>query len=208
MGMSQLNGVVAAIGLGILGGAGLLAQPAHAEFIATIAQVGPNVVVTGTGTIDLTGLTLAGIVTANSGIIPDGGVLGVGPPSAGAVDLYTGSISGPASFGTGGVTAPSSSGSGDKVVLVAPSTLDAPEGYVSGTALSDTSTYDNSTLASLGLTPGTYTYTWNRGPAADSFVIQINAASVVPEPANLSLLAAAVMMTLVAARGRRRLPAG
>jgi hypothetical protein len=39
------SAVAAAMGLGILGGAGLFAQPAHAEFIAMIARVGLNVVV-------------------------------------------------------------------------------------------------------------------------------------------------------------------
>jgi hypothetical protein len=34
---------------------------------------------------------------------------------------------------------------------------------MSGSPLSDTSTYDNATFASLGVTPGTYEWTWGAG---------------------------------------------
>lgn len=52
---------------------------------------------------------------------------------------------------------PSSSGSGDKVAIEAyVNELAVPEGYISGSALADSSTYNNATFASLGLTPGTY----------------------------------------------------
>jgi hypothetical protein len=202
MGMLRRSGVAAAIGLGILGGAGLFAQPAHAEFIVTIVQDGSDVVVTGSGTIDLTGLTFVRSDSFISGIWPSEAVLGIGAPGGEAVDVYTG-FTGPPNFGTGGSTVPSDSGSGDKVAVEEPTNeLVVPEGYVSGTSLSDSSTYDNATFTSLGLTPGTYTYTWNT--PADSFVIEVGGSSAVPEPANLSLLAAALAMTLVAARCRRR----
>src|SRR5205085_1975077 len=141
--------VLAAIGIGILGGAGLFVPEAQATFIATIEQVGSNVVVTGTGTIDLTGLTFLSIDNFSSGIVPIAGVLGVGSPSGQAVDTYSG-FSGPANFGTGGAKVPSDSGSGDKVAILAsdPSfpqgALGVPMGYLSGAPLSDTSTFNNS----------------------------------------------------------------
>jgi len=46
-------GILAMVSLFALG----ITQSAGANFIATIDQVGPNVVVTGSGTIDLTGLS-------------------------------------------------------------------------------------------------------------------------------------------------------
>jgi hypothetical protein len=41
--------------------------------------------------------------------------------------------------------------------------------------LSDSSTYDNTTLAALGLTPGSYTFSWTPSAetADDTFVINI-----------------------------------
>jgi hypothetical protein len=75
--------------------------------------------------------------------------------------------------------------------------LNLPNGYVSGSPLSATSTYTSQTFASLGLTPGTYTWTWGSGPTADSFTVQIGA---VPEPTS-SLL---VCLSLVFAALQRR----
>ena len=86
------------------------------------------------------------------------------------------------------------SGSGDLVSVIdssgdisAPALL-VPAGYVSGHALSDTSTYNTATFASLGVTPGTYEWTWGRGVHADSFTLQIGPVAAVPEPASLPLL--------------------
>jgi hypothetical protein len=61
-----------------------------------------------------------------------------------------------------------------------------PNGYVSGAALSGSSTFTGKTIAGLGLTPGTYVYTWGTGGNADSLRIQIGAA---PEPSTLVLAA-------------------
>ncbi len=60
------------------------------------------------------------------------------------------------------------------------------QGYPSGEVLPSSSTYDNQTLASLGLTPGVYTYTWGTGAHADSYTIDIGdsvgvASAPVPE---------------------------
>ena len=68
-----------------------------------------------------------------------------------------------------------------------------PQGYVSGTDLGiSTDTWNNQTLSSLGLTPGTYTWTWGTAPHADSLALQIT----VPEPASFSLLAIAGLAML------------
>jgi hypothetical protein len=53
-------------------------------------DMGPNVVVTGAGTLDLSGLTLGVTTSATSGMIPGLGVLGVGAASADAVEFLTG----------------------------------------------------------------------------------------------------------------------
>jgi hypothetical protein len=65
-----------------------------------------------------------------------------------------------------------------------------PAGYVSGSSLSATDTwYANSTLAGLGITPGTYTWTWGSGAHADSLTINAGSAPV-PEPGTAVPLAA------------------
>jgi hypothetical protein len=63
-------------------------------------------------------------------------------------------------------------------------------GYVSDSALStSTDTFLIATFASLGLTPGTYQWTWGTG-ADQSFTIQIvGTISSVPLPGALPLLA-------------------
>ncbi len=104
-------GVLAVVA--VVGGA----PKADAAFIATIEQVGANVVVTGGGTIDLAGLAFVGSDNDVSGIDPNGGAISIGSSSSDPADIYV-SISGPASFGSGQATIPSSSGSGDKVIVL------------------------------------------------------------------------------------------
>jgi hypothetical protein len=53
-------------------------------------------------------------------------------------------------------------------------------GYVSGGALSVTSTYANPTFSSLGVTPGTYEWTWGDGKN-QNFTLEIGSA-VASEP--------------------------
>jgi hypothetical protein len=165
-------------------------QPAQAAYIVTLAQQGSDVVATGSGTIDLAGLSLGpgcvlGCIT-NAGINPIIATISTGPVIAVPSQIYVG-FTGPTSFGSGGFTLPSS-GSGDVAGIDGFfGILPVPLGYVSSSPLSDTSTYDNQTLSSLGVTPGTYVWTWGSGATADSFTLNVIAASV-PEPSSVSLL--------------------
>jgi hypothetical protein len=166
-----------------------VAYPARANFIATINQVGANVDVTGSGTIDLTGLSFFILTSVGAAISPDIGALAL---ASGNILVYTG-VSGPTSFGSGGFTAPSSN-SGNAVGIDGfDGHLFVPQGYVSGTSLSATSTYNNATFASLGITPGTYTWTWGTGVHADSFTLQIGAAGVPDGGSTVSLLGCALL---------------
>src|SRR5205085_7185414 len=60
--------------------------------------------------------------------------------------------------------------------------LIVPTGYVSGTALSDTATYSGRTFATLGVTPGTYVWTWGTG-ANQNFTLQTKT----PVPASTAI---------------------
>ena len=132
-------------------------QPAQA-FTITIEQVGPNVVATGTGAINLAGLSFfnpGSVGTAS--VWPVTGRISMSSMSGGNADTYIG-FTGPSSFG-GGDVALANFSSGDVFAF----DLDAmflPSGYVSGNPLSDMAIYFTATVASLGLTPGTYVWTW------------------------------------------------
>jgi hypothetical protein len=123
--------------------------------------------------------------TGGVGVVPVIGTVTVGPPGGVLDDIYTG-FTGPLSFGTG-IGGFGSSGSGDFFgIVAAQNEIAVPKGYVSGAALSGSATFDNSTFATLGLTPGTYVYTFGNGADADTFTVHI--AGAVPEPASLALM--------------------
>jgi hypothetical protein len=161
-------------------------RPAQAGgYTVTLQQVGPNVVATGSGAINLTGLTFSQSTSLDPGIHPS---FGSGPifqgcsistgPTSSSVDSYIGGPGGPISFGSKNFIFPSISGSGDMVgISVAPFWfegfhLSVPKGYVSGTALSDMAIYSGETFATLGVAPGTYVWKWGNG-ANQNFTLQI-----------------------------------
>jgi hypothetical protein len=203
--MAKRSGLKRIAGAATLGAAiliGLPPRPAEANYIVTLEQVGANVVATGSGSIGLTGLsfTAAGFVSA--GVAPSTGFISTGPASSQSIDDYVG-FSGPSNFG-GGLGTLATSGSGDKVgirgVAGIANGLWVPAGYVSGDPLSDTSTYDSATFASLGVTPGTYVWTWAGIPGEDSFTLVIG----VPEPAGILLLAPPLGFVLLLGARRQR----
>jgi hypothetical protein len=172
---------------GAVGFLALLGTPVVARaspYIVTLEEVGSNVVATGSGQIDLTGLSFFASFSGGVGNIePSFGSAGVG---VGNLDVYTGAPSTPASFGSGGLTEPSNTSGGLVEYDASAGTLAVPEGYVSNALLSaSTSTYDSATFATLGATPGTYVWTWGTG-ADQSFTLEIGAT---PLPATLPLFA-------------------
>jgi hypothetical protein len=150
--------------------------PAQA-YTVTLQQIGSNIVATGGGAIDLTGLTANSFgnnynlaIEASSGLIETGAF-------ASKVDLYTGST-GPTSFGRGRFFA-ANTGSGDYVGIVgflSQGQLFLPQGYFSDTALSSSATWNNATYASLGVTPGTYIWSWGTGLPNQNFTLIIGGA--------------------------------
>lgn len=164
-------------------------------YVVKLTQQGNNVLATGSGEFDLTGLTLWGVGTASQAYIdPLIAEVNIGPTGA-ALDGYTG-FNGPTAFGMG--TGAMATSAGGDFVFIAGSVagygfpvLAVPQGYISGTALASDAFWDNANFASLGVTPGVYTWTW--GPAADqSFTL--DAVTTVPEPAALGMLGLGLLL--------------
>jgi len=157
----------------------------NASLIINVNQQGNDVVATGSGSINLTGLTLqytdniqyplAAYLQAND----PGVILG-----SGTGDHYNYISNSPYNFGPGtGGTVFASAYSGNlfgfdygQVVV--------PSGYISGSPLSGTATFGNKTFADIGITPDTYTWTLTNN---DSVTLNINV-STVPEPSTYALL--------------------
>jgi hypothetical protein len=175
---------------------------ARAAYVEYVQQVGSDVVATGSGTINTAALTLQGSATNDAVLIPGSGLALFGPASGTYSDEYAGFTSGSSDFGAAIGTA-ATSGSGDLVGVAGLTDLIVPNGYVSGASLSDTSTWAGATYSSLGLTlgPGTYTWEWGSGETFDYFVMDVEPAPAVPEPASLGLIGVGCLGLL--ARRRR-----
>jgi len=188
--ISQLKSLMTVVSMALA--AAVLLAPADASavpYIIKLTQQGNNVVALGSGSFDLAGLTNDGSTTNGPiGMQPDISAIGTGATPA-TLDAYSGTITGPASFGSGG-GALASSGNGDFVEIFADSSPGlsfwVPSGYVSGNALSSSATWDNATFASLGVTPGTYVWTWGTA-VGQSFTLDVVKPAGVPEPAALGM---------------------
>jgi hypothetical protein len=145
-------------------------------FTATIQEVGSDVVWSGSGTFNLTDLTFTTTSNITAGYNASKAAWAVGSTVAlgDSIDNYDGVTVFPTSFGSGGAGPTSNSGATFGIVPGGIGrTLLVPAGYVSGTFLSGSTTYASQTLASMGLTSGTYVYSWGTGPNADSLTLII-----------------------------------
>lgn len=175
----------------------LLVHAGTARGVVTItfAQVGPDVVATTSGTLNLTALTYVRTDRSIAYVAPSAGALSLGSLDFNAsVDVYSG-ISGPGSFGPGAARSASAS-LGDGFMLSAQAhTIAVRSGYAfTGGSLNSTTFFANQNLATFGITPGTYEWTWGSGSAADRVRL------VVPGPGS----GAAVLAGVFFAAGRRR----
>jgi hypothetical protein len=170
------------------------APSAQAAYVVTFDEVGSDVVETGSGSLDLTALSVGtfGIgrdasVTPNLGRFFSGVFTGTDTSFA---NIFSFS---PLAFGAGSFTAASTT-TGGPVGLVSGlgdlPTLFFPIDYISGTPLSDSSTYIDATISSLGLTPGAYVFGWGSGAHADTFTIAVVASPppAVPEPSTWAMM--------------------
>jgi hypothetical protein len=179
------------------------ASAARAGVIITISEVGSDVVVSGSGILNLAGLGSPQAIGTKAELDPSIAIALVGPPGIAGADLFDG-ITGPSSFGSGGPMFPDSGTGMTFGVQAARNELLVPINYVSNDPLSGTSTYSGQTLAGLGLTPGTHRWTWGSGANADFLEVDIPGAPV-PEPSSLILAAMGIGVVgcCIAIRRRR-----
>ena len=180
------------------------ADRAHAVYTLTVAQVGTDVVISGSGSFNLTALTF---VQSNGASVAYGGAtygyLTVGVPPTESDSEY-GNITGPTSFGTGSGLITPNSGTGTLGgVWGGASRIIVPNGYTSGTFISGMDTYNNTTIANLGFTSSPVTYTWGTGANADSLTIT----SAVPEPSTWGMLGLGAVGAGVLVMRRRQVAA-
>lgn len=170
-----------------LGASMAMALSSQAAIVINISEVGPDVYLEGSGTVNTTGLTIHTSPYIFNRLIPTSGAVGTGAYSPSIrTHWYQNVATGPSSFGSGSTVDPTS-GSGDRFLLVGETgSIFVPFGYTSGDSLSGNATWANSTLSSLGLTPGSYTWTWGTGPNADTWTVNITA---VPEPHQYAMAA-------------------
>lgn len=158
----------------------LIAGHAFAAYSAYLYENGGNVIASGSGSFNLAGAGVPFPSAAGDTLIRGSGALLYTGPNGLAIptDLYGPvGFAGPASFGPGVAFEFASSNSGDTVGLVGLSNrFFVKQGYVSGSPLSSSATWNGKTLATLGVTPGTYTWTWGAGANADSYTLTIGSA--------------------------------
>jgi hypothetical protein len=152
---------------------GLMANAKASPYVVTIQQVGSDVVATGSGNINTTGLTgpITGF-TNNPQIRSSGAYLDIG--FLVQLSSYLG-VSGPTNFGTGN-SFNANTATGFQITMDgAFGFLFLPTGYVSDTPLfTSTATFTGLTLAGLSLTSGTtYKWTWGTGTGDQNFTIKI-----------------------------------
>jgi hypothetical protein len=195
-----LTAALVAIGLSI-------ASEAEAAYTVTLSQVGNDVVANGSGTLNLASFSSPGSAGGGGYVAASAGAIGIGPAGgSNPEDAYTGAIAGPTNYGAGGGFS-ASAGSGNLVEMNHTTQyIYVYQGYVSGSPLSSSSTFTGSTIASLGLTPGTYTWTWGSGGNADSFTLIIGSVqNSIPTLNEWSLISLVSLMAIAALITLRRL---
>ena len=181
--MKRITGAVA-LGAALLVGGGPSVPSAQAGYVATLTEQASNVEASGSGALDVTGLTLRGSGFSTATFIsPSSNLVVIGeapaPGSGGLSDSYflpTNTIT-PPSFGSGSFA--SGSGTGGKVGILSSDVLVVPFRYITDTPFTSTATFPGVTFNTLGVTPGTYEWTWGGG-LNQNFALEIGATPLPP----------------------------
>ncbi|MBV7454620.1 IPTL-CTERM sorting domain-containing protein [Acidovorax sp. sif1233] len=194
----------ACVGLAFLAAA----NAAQAIYTINIDQVGADVVMTGSGSLNtssMSALTTIGLCAAGHGLIHNNAIC-IGTETT--ADMFSGvlfpSLTGVAS------TPQAGTGSMGPGVYILGADLYLPENYISEASISNSTTFAGTTLAGAGLTVGTRTLFL---PSGDEIIINIGLApppvvpaANIPTLSEYALMAMASMMAMlgVAAVRRRR----
>ena len=179
-----------------------LPSQSFADVVISIAETPTGVAVEGSGTLDLEGLSVVFQGGQTVAINPTLSLVAVGgiTPFADVIDSYglsNGTL--PPNIGPGIAFAIPNSVSGDNFgfgVFGGSEEIFVPTGYVSGNPLSGSSFYQGQSLASIGLTPGSYGFTI---PSGDSVTLNISA---IPEPNSAVLLCCGLCGSVLVIRRR------
>ena len=149
----------------------LAANMAQAVYTINIDQVGPDVVMTGSGSIDtssMTAVTTIGLCATGNGFVSSTALCVGTETTADQFDNVL--IPSLSAFSTTMLDGTNSTGPG---VYIFGANLYLPENYVSAAPISNSSTYAGTTLAALGLTVGTRSLFV---PSGDEIVINVGLA--------------------------------
>ncbi|WP_269540768.1 PEP-CTERM sorting domain-containing protein [Cerasicoccus fimbriatus] len=178
----------------------IFSLPSHALLLFTLQENGPDVELTVSGSLtSLSGLSSAGVSAPIVGLVnPNTVIIQTGTNLTGELFLPTvGSITGDLNFGAGTLLNANLNDGGSAIVGLdltlglGAGALILPSGYSAGTPVTGGGTFTGQSLASMGVTPGVYSWTWTG--AGDS--VQLNAVSAIPEPG--TYIAALGMLGLV-----------
>jgi len=157
---------------------------ANAGLIFTVVEQGNDVVIEGSGNFDTNGLTI-GRTGSDQGFANGSNALAVG--NTNSTDYFSVIFSGDGLFGNGGWPGHGDLHSGVFFGFDVNGLIYLPQGYhLTVGQLLGTTTYYNSTIASLGLLEGQYNYEVNN----DTIDLTIRQ---VPEPSTLAIFALGMM---------------
>jgi hypothetical protein len=210
----------AALGVAMVIGSILSAPPAQA-FTITMEEQGQDVVVTGSGVINPFDMIVRNSLQSIAGtMVPAMGNFTFGPaPGNNDIDLFGDDpdvapnlpkLTGPTSFGNGGFVV-SNDGAGSPVGIVhnaAGVLLVLPHDFDRDGAFVDTSNvFHFASLGTLGVTSGTYKWTWGdlEDESLTLIIGTVGTVGAVPEPASLALVGTSLasLLGLVSIARRR-----
>jgi len=155
----------------------------RAEILISLVETELGVELLGEGSANVKGLSFGadGLVGNSDFAFHFGsGMVRVGTPASVRVRQYSG-IVGPSVFGSNEVGR-IVSGSGDVVgVLPKRRLLILPPGYQSGTSVFGRATYEDVTLAELGLAVGIYQWSWGTRPNGDTLTVRVDSDLHIPK---------------------------